>query len=134
MKQTIVITLFTTGVSIVLSTVFLAVMGMYAVPIHTVFEVFGANIVINMGLLLTRKIECRSLILEYVIDISYIIAVLVLFGALFGWYSAVPVYALVVMAVIVYILTLIFSAAKIKKDTDKINTLLRKRREKESQY
>jgi len=94
--------------------------------VPTIFEIFAANIVIILGLVLRMKFEIRNLILEYLIDISYIIAVLVVFGLIFDWYSAIPVWLLVVMAVVIYIFAMIFTVTKIKKDAEELNKLLKK--------
>lgn len=131
MKNTIITTMFTTGASLVITAVFFAVSDIQVMSIHVIFQIFGANIVINIGLLLTHQFEFRSVILEYLIDICYVIAVLVVFRAVFDWYPPMPVYVLVIMAVAIYILTLTLVLTRIKNDTDKINTLLRRRGEKE---
>ena len=128
-KNTIMYTMITTGTSLVILTVFLMVFAKDTIDNHTVLQVFAANIVINCGIMLMQKFESRYVILEYVIDVSYIIAVLVIFGVVFNWYSSVPVWLLVAMAVAIYMFMLILTAFKIKKDTKKINELLQKRRD-----
>jgi hypothetical protein len=122
--------MFTTGATLVILAVFFTIFDIKAITVPTVFQIFGANIVVNFGLLLTQKFECRFVIVEYLLDISYIIAVLVVFGAIFNWYSLTPVWVLVIMAVVIYICTLIISMNKLRKDTEEINKLLQKRKEK----
>ena len=127
-KSTVIDTMITTGTSLVILAAFLMIFRQDFIDNLTVFQIFGANIVINCGLVLIHKIESRFVIVEYLIDVSYIIAVLVVFGAIFDWYSTVPVWLLAVMAVVIYIFMIIVTTVKIQKDTKKINALLQKRK------
>ena len=122
--------MFVTGAALVILTVFSLLFGVKIGFVPTVFEIFAANIVIILGLYLRGKFEIRNLILEYLVDISYIIAVLVVFGLIFDWYSAIPMWLLVVMAVVIYIFAMIFTVTKIKKDAEELNKLLQKHHEK----
>jgi len=65
-------------------------------------------------------------------DISYIIAVLVVFGLIFNWYHAVPIWILIAMAFVVYTFVMIFTVSKLKKDVEELNELLHKHQEKKS--
>lgn len=129
-KTTIINTMITTGTALVILSAFLIIFDERSLFIHTIFQIFGANIVINCGLLLTHKFESRYVILEYLLDVSYIIAVLIVFGIVFNWYSAIPVWVLVIMAVVIYVFMIVLTMYKIQKDTQKINELLQKRKEK----
>jgi hypothetical protein len=129
-KTIINFTMITTGASLVILTVFLIIFAKDNIDNYTVLQIFAANIVINIGVVLMQKFESRYVILEYILDVSYIIAVLVIFGVVFNWYSSVPVWLLAAMAVAIYIFMLILTAFKIKKDTKKINELLEKRKAK----
>jgi hypothetical protein len=130
MRKIVVNTMFTTGAAFVILAVFFVILDLKFILVPTVFQIFTANIVINAGLFVISKFESRYAIAEYLLDISYIIAVLVVFGAIFDWYSAVPVWVLVVMAIVIYLFAIIISMNKLRKDTKKINELLQKRREK----
>jgi hypothetical protein len=132
MRKTIVNTMFTTGAALVILATFFVIFDLEFILVPTVFQIFGANIVINFGLHVLNKFESRYAILEYLLDISYVIAILVVFGTIFDWFSAIPVWVLVIMAVVIYTFTIIFSMNKIRRDTEKINELLKKRREKNS--
>jgi hypothetical protein len=124
--------MFVTGAALVLLAVFSLLLNVEIGFVPTIFEIFAANTVIILGLFLRRKFEIRNLILEYLADISYIIAVLIVFGLIFNWYSAIPVWLLVVMAVLIYIFAMIFTVTKIKNDAKELNKLLQKHREKQS--
>jgi len=124
--------MFVTGSALVILTVFSLLFNVEIGFVPTIFEVFAANIVIILGLYLRGKFEIRNLILEYLVDISYIIVVLIVFGLIFDWYSAIPVWLLVVMAVLIYIFAMIFTVTKIKNDAKELNKLLKKRMEKQA--
>jgi len=124
--------MFVTGAALVLLAVFSLLFNVEIGFVPTVFEIFAANIVIILGLYLRWKFEIRNLILEYLVDISYIIAVLVVFGLICNWYSAIPVWLLVVMAVIIYLFATIFTVTKIKNDAKELNKLLQKQRKKQA--
>ncbi len=132
MRKIVVNTMFTTGAAFVILAVFFMIFDLKFILVPTVFQIFTANIVINAGLFLISKFESRYAIVEYFLDISYIIAVLVVFGAIFDWYSAVPVWVLIVMAIVIYLFAIIISMNKLRNDTKKINELLQKRREKDT--
>ena len=132
LKKTISNIMFTTGASLVILAVFLKIIGGDIIYIRTVLEIFGANIVVNFGIFLIHKFEIRFIILEYLLDISLIIIVLVVSGAIFNWYYAIPVWLLIVMAVVIYLFVIITSITKIRKDTKEINELLEKRKEKKT--
>jgi hypothetical protein len=124
--------MFVTGAAMIILTVFSLLFKVEISFVPTVFQIFTANIVIILGLFLRGKFEIRNIILEYLIDISWIIAVLIVFGLIFDWYSAIPVWLLVVMAVVIYIFAMIFTVTKIKKDAEELNKLLLKHQEKQA--
>jgi hypothetical protein len=130
-KKTITNTMFTTGASLVILAAFSALFGKEFDYSPVVLQIFAANIVINVGLFLLWKFEIRYTILQYLLDVTYIIVVLVVFGALFNWYSAISVWLLVVMAAVIYALATIITITKFRKDTNEINELLQKRKEKQ---
>ena len=121
--------MFVTGAALVILAMCSLLLKVEISFVPTIFEIFAANIVIILGLYLRWKLEIRNMILEYLVDISYIIAVLIVFGLIFNWYSAIPVWLLIAMAVVIYIFAMIFTAAKLKRDAEELNKLLQKRHE-----
>jgi len=134
MKKTVSYILFTTGAALVILALFsIFIVGdVELIDANVVLEIFLANIVINFGLFLRWKFEIRYVILEYLVDISYTIIVLVIFGLIFDWYSAVPLWLLVVMATVIYLFAIIITFTKIRKDTAEMNELLQKHKEKQA--
>ena len=98
-------------------------------PSIVFFQVLLANIIIHVGLYFTRKFENKYTILEYLLDISLIIIVLLVFGLIFMWYPDSP-WILVIIAVVIYILGLFTGIVRTRKEIDDINKLLQKRKEK----
>jgi len=131
-KSIITNIMFVTGAALVILAVFSALLNVEINLVPVVFEIFAANIIIILGLFLRWKLEIRNIILEYLIDISYTIAVLVVFGLIFDWYSAIPVWLLVAMAVVIYLFAMIITITKIKKDAEELNKLLQKRQKKQA--
>ena len=131
-KKTITNTMFTTGTSLVILAAFSILFGKEFSYSFVVLQIFAANIVINLGLFFLWKFELRYLILQHLLDIGYIILVLVVFGAIFNWYSTAPVWFLAPAAVVIYTFASIITAAKFRKDTEEINELLQKRKEKKT--
>ena len=134
MRKALANTMLTTGASLSILAIYSFVTGRNDFPLNTMFEVIGANTVINFGLLLRYRFEIKNLILDYVVDVTCIIAVLIVFGIIFDWYSIVSVWLLVAMAVGIYIFVIITTVVKINKDTKEINKLLLKRKEKSDKF
>jgi len=129
MKKLIVNTIFTTGISIIGLTLYFVFTNKSTVLTNTILELFGANIVIHIGLYIREKFEIRNVILEHIIDISYVLIIGVTFGIIFNWFLAVPVWLFIVSGINIYIITSILTISKIKKDTNEINELLQKLQE-----
>ena len=130
-KSIITLIMFVTGAALVILAIFSALIDVEITFVPTVFEIFAANILIILGLFLRWKFEFRYILLEYLVDITYIIVVLIVFGFIFNWYS-IPVWHLIVMAVVIYILGITVLNIKFRKDTNEMNELLQKRKEKQA--
>jgi inner membrane protein involved in colicin E2 resistance len=123
--------MFITGAALIILALFLTIFSEEIPFTPVVFQVFAANIVIILGLFLFWKLEIRNIIFGYLIDISYIIAVLIVFGLVFDWYSAIPVWVLVVMAVVIYAFAMIITVTRINRDVDELNKLLQNHKKKQ---
>jgi len=131
-KSIITNIMFVTGAALVILAVFSVLLNVEINLVPVVFQIFTANIIIILGLFLRWRFEIRNIILEYLVDISYTIVVLVVFGLVFDWYSAIPVWLLAAMAVVIYIFAMIISVTKINKDAKELNKLLQKRQKKQA--
>jgi L-asparagine transporter-like permease len=99
----------------------------------TVLEIIGANVVITIGLSMTHKIELPFAILEYLLDIIFMTAVIVVSGIIFNWYSQVSIWVPSVIVVVIYILFNLLDVIRVRNDIKEINELLQKIEEKETE-
>ena len=99
------------------------------IQVSIFLQILGVNTLIFVGFNFIRKFESKYFILEILLDISYIIIVLVIFGAILGWFSG-RAWILVIMAVIIYIFGLLTNIFRTRKDANEINELIKKRKEK----
>jgi hypothetical protein len=129
-KRTIMNIMVTTGSALMLLAVFAVIIGGKSIYTQSFFEILGANIVIHLGLILTKKFECSYAVLEYLLDASYITVVLIIFGFIFDWYSSTPVWYLVIMAVVIYAFGIFINIGRTKKNADELNILLQKHKQK----
>lgn len=133
MKNAITTTMFTTGSSLVILAVYFLIVGEREMGILRIIEIFGANVVINIGIHLRHKFEIKNIIIDYIVDVSYISAVLMVFGVIFDWHSSIHLWLLPAMAFVIYLFAIISTVVKIEKDTKEINDLLQKRKEKKAE-
>ncbi len=119
----------TTGSALILLALFAGIINGRTITVRTFFEILGANIIIHCGLLFTHKFESDYAVLEFLLDISFVIVVLVVFGFVFQWFSSIPVWYLIIMAVVIYLFGFITNIVRIRKDAKEINELLKKRKE-----
>ena len=131
MKKYAVNSLATTGLSLILLSVIALMFHAKFLGISAVFETFAANAFIHIGLFFTHKIEFRHAVAEPVLDVTFIIAVLMICGAVFGWFASTPIWVLVVMAVVIYLLSIALNLFRMQQEANEINALLQKRNKKE---
>ena len=122
--------MFVTGLVLVILAVFSAFSNIEITFFPTVIEIFAANIVIVLGCNLRWKFEIPYILVEYLVDIGYTIVVLIIFGLMFNWYYYISVWHLILMAAAIYIFSIMFIFANIKKNAEEMNKLLEKHKEK----
>lgn len=127
MRKMTVNILCSTGLTLLVLAGFGTMFGATVLFIHGVFQSLIANIVIHIGLLLTHKFESKYAVLEYTLDIVYTIAVVLIFGFVFHWYSSTPAWILVSMSVLIYLAGMLLSTIQMRQDISEINKLLKKR-------
>ena len=130
MKKSILSIMATTGVTLVILSTIAILYGGRFLFIKTIFEILLANIIIHYGLKLTGKFESKYVILESIVNISFILIVLISFGYIFDWYISTPLEILVIMAVVVYIIGCIIGSIYVKEDIKTINALIKIRKVK----
>jgi len=107
--------------------------------IHKIFEgsinvgvflqVLAVNTVLNYGLIFTRKFESKYVIFEYLLDLTFITAVLLVYGAIFNIFTARK-WILLVIGLVVYIFSLLTDMVRTNEDAKEMNELIKKHKEK----
>lgn len=131
MKKFIINVLATTGLSLILLSVIALFYQAEYLCLQTVFQIFGANAVLHFGFLLLRKLEMKRLLVEIFSGIVMIIILLILCGFLFDWFSSTPVWILIPMGFVIYIVSAVLDLISMRQDAREINLLIRKREGKE---
>jgi len=102
------------------------------IQVNHFLQILGVNILIFVGFNFIQKFESKYTILEFLIGLGYVIIVVLVFGALFEWFSDRK-WILIIMAVVVYIFTLLTNTVRTRKDAREINELLKKIKEKDTE-
>jgi len=132
LKRIILYVFASTGAVLFLLAAFVMFKDNKSINVNTIMEIIGANIVITIGLFLTNKIELHFVIFEYLLDIIFMTAVIVVTGILFNWYSLISVWVPPVIVVVTYIIFNLLDIVRVHKDINDINKLLKKLEEKEA--
>ncbi len=126
MKKISVNILCSTAVTLLLLAILGLVSGAQFLLINSVFQSFVVNIVIHIGLLFTHRFESSYAILEFMLDIGYMEAVVIIFGAIFNWYGSTPIGVLVIMTAMIYIVGVFLNMVQMRQEVEEINELLQK--------
>ena len=130
MKKTANNILCTTGLTLIILATVGVIFSAHFLCIENIFQAFAVKI-IHLGLLFTRKFESSYTFLEFALDIGYVTAVVLIFGAVFDWYASVPPWILVAMTLAVYFMSVLLSLVRTRREVDEINKLLKSRAAKE---
>lgn len=128
MKKISVNILCSTAITLLILAILGAISGAQFLLINSVFQSFIVNIVIHIGLLFTHRFESSYAILEFMLDIGYMEAVVIIFGAIFDWYGSTPIWVLVIMTTIIYIVGVFLNMVQMRQEVEEINELLQKRK------
>lgn len=124
MKKAAVNVLSTTGLTLILLAAVGIIFNARFLCIESVFQSTAVNIIIHIGLIITRKFESSYAVLEYALDIGWITAAVLIFGVVFDWYASVPVWILTVMTLAVYFVCVVLSLVRANHEVNEINRLL----------
>lgn len=130
MKKFIVNVFTTTGISLLLLSIIAVFYEAECLYLKTVFQNLGVNIVIHLALLLVHKIQMKYAMFEIALEIALIVGVLLIFGAMFGWFTSTPVWILVIMGIVMYIVSLVLNLLHMQQEAQEINALIQKRNTK----
>lgn len=128
MKKISVNILCSTATTLLILAILGAISGAQFLLINSVFQSFLVNIVIHIGLLFTCRLESSYAILEFMLDISYMEVVVIIFGAIFNWYGSTPIWVLAIMTTIIYIIGVFLNMVQMRQEVKEINKLLQKQK------
>ncbi len=129
MRQKITGVMATTGVSLLVLATAGKISGAQWLMIDSVFQTFAANIAVHAGFALIKKFAGKHPAAEAALGIVFTFAVLMLFGALFGWFgNGTPPAVLAVISVTVYAAGWLMDLFRAKEDANAINRLLKSKR------
>lgn len=124
MKKGMINIFATTGLSMILLSIIAMFYSAEFLCIKTVFQVFALNVVVYLILLLIYKIEIRYLAVEVAFEIVLTVALSLLFGAIFNWYTSTPLLVLVLMSIAIYVISIVLNILRMKQEADEINKLI----------
>lgn len=128
MKKISVNILCSTATTLLILAILGTISGAQFLLINSVFQSFLVNIVIHIGLLFTCRFESSYAILEFMLDISYMEVVVIIFGAIFNWYGSTPIWVLAIMTTIIYIIEVFLNMVQMRQEVKEINKLLQKQK------
>lgn len=124
MKKGLINIFATTGLSLILLSIIAMFYSAEFLCIKTVFQVFALNVVVYLILLLIYKIEIKYLAVEVAFEIVLTVALSLLFGAIFNWYTSTPLLVLVLMSIAIYVISIVLNILHMKQEADEINKLI----------
>lgn len=127
MKKYIVNIFATTGISFLLLSMIALFFHAKYIYLQTTFQVLGINIIVHIGLVFLSKLEVKHTIIEIALDIALITIMLLLFGSIFHWFTSTPIWILVIMGFIIYLVSILLNLLCMKQEAKEINALIKKR-------
>lgn len=128
MKKAIKNCLAATGTALLLLAVVAILCGGRFICVETVFQVFAASIVIQMGFYLLRNFESRYAVIEVLAEFAMMLVILIPAGCLFDWYASTPLWILILLGAGVYGIGCMIDMYRISSDVNRINDRLKSRR------
>lgn len=114
----------TTGLSLILLSIIATFYSAEFLCVKTVFQVLLLNVVVHLILLLMYKIEIKYLAAEAALEIILTVAVSLLFGAVFNWYTSTPLFVLVLMSMAIYVISIVLNILHMRQEANEINELI----------
>lgn len=132
MKKFLVNIFGTTGISLLLLSIIAIAFRAHYIYVQTVFQIFGVNAVVHVGLFFIGKLELKYALTEALLDMMLIIFVLLGFGKIFDWYTSTPVWVLLPVGVVMYMISIVLNLFRLKHEAREINALIEKRNDRKA--
>lgn len=127
MKKNVVNILATTGISLLLLSVVALSFHASCIYLETVFQAFAVNIITHLGIMCIKKMEFKNIYTEVILEITFIVCELLVFGQLFHWFTSLSFLLLVCMGIVIYIISLFLNLLQMKQEAREINLLIKNR-------
>ena len=92
--------------------------------IATIYQLFLVNTLLHIALYIIHALEIRYRAVENILELLSIMIIVLLSGAIFGWYVQVPVWLVALMVVFIYLAMKIMDSIYARKDSEELNKLL----------
>lgn len=103
MKKIVIHIMASTGIIVLALSVVALLYGGKAVFIHTILEIAVLSTLMHLGFFVTHRLNIQNPFFEIMLDISYTLFATLLLGAAFHWYQSIPVWVLVIMVFVIYL-------------------------------
>ncbi len=113
--------LATTGLTLIVLALIASVYQAKYLFVSSVFQSFGANILIHIGIMAIKKFESSYFILETIVEVSYALSILLIFGFLFDWYTSTPLWLVILMGIGIYLISCFISIMHLQQEASTIN-------------
>lgn len=119
-----------TGLSLILLGITATLYNASFLCIESIFQIFAANILIQIVLYLFRNFESQYFLVEICMEMGCVLLILIVFGFLFNWYSSTPIWVLMLIGVSVYLIGSLIDIFRVKNDVAYINRQLKLNKER----
>lgn len=124
MKKMILNIMATTGITLVILALVATCYGGTVIFISAVFQALVLNIVIYAGIYLLNRFEYRYPILETGLKLIYVLALVLISGWVFGWYSNMSGLVLVLMTIVIFGVCVCLDTMSLIDEVKAINGLI----------
>ena len=128
MKNIIKNSLATTGLALMILSIVAVLYNGKLICIETVFQILLSSLVINFILILLKHFESKFFLVELFAEIGSTLIVLIVAGYWFNWYVSIPVWVLIIIGIVVYLIGCLIDMFHITNDIKFINDQLIKRK------
>ena len=128
MKIVVIHIMASTGIIVLALSVVALLYGGKAIFIHTIFEIAVLSTMMHLGFLMTHRLDIQYPVFEIMLDISYTLLMTLILGAVFHWYQSTPVWVLIIMVFVIYLVGCLMDLYRTKEEVRMINELLENRK------
>lgn len=130
MKKAVLNIMASTGITLLVLSIIATIYGGKVIFITSIFEIAFLSTLMHLGFIVTHKFDSQYPVLEIMLDLSYAMVIALISGAVFHWYRSTPIWILIIMVFIIYLVGYLIDIYRTKKEIRIINELLQQRKEK----